>query len=135
VRDEPASLADAYSIIKLLYREKRISKFCIVTNMCDSDAGVRLYEQLRRAVEQFLPVSLVHTANIPFDDRLAQAVRCQRPVMTAFPRCQAARSLQRLAQRVDAWETPAHASGRLEFFVERLLGTVANPPRATGLAS
>ena len=121
VRDEPASLADAYSIIKLLYREKRMERFCIVTNMCEAEAGTRVFEQLRRTVERFLPVSLVHTANIPYDERLIRAVRAQRPVVTAFPRCHAARALQRLAMRVDAWDVPDQASGRLEFFVERLL--------------
>lgn len=135
VRDEPASIADAYSIIKLLYREKRIEQFSVVSNMCSGEAGARVFEHLRRTAERFLPVTLMHTANIPADEKLARAVRCQRPVVTAFPRSQATRALQKLAARVDGWEAPSMASGRLEFFVERLLGAGTGEYQVREIAS
>ena len=135
VRNEPASIADAYSIIKLLYRAKRLERFSIVTNMCTGETGTRVFEHLQRTAERFLPVSLTHTANIPADERLARAVRCQRPVVTAFPRCPASRALQRLALRVDGWEAPARPSGRLEFFVERLLAAGQPAPQLGEIAS
>ena len=121
IRDEPASIADAYSIIKILNAQKRVVHFDVVTNMTSNDSGVRAFEHLRNIVERFLPVTLVHAGNVPADERLARAVRCQRPVVTAFPRSGAARSLYRLAQKIDAWRQPSVASGRLEFFVDRLI--------------
>lgn len=121
VRDEPASLADAYSIVKLLNTEKHIEHFDVVTNMTTSEGGSRVFAHLRRTVERFLSVGLTHAGNVPADDRLAKAVRSQRPVITAFPRSSAATALNRLAQRVDGWLPPAKPSGRIEFFVDRLI--------------
>jgi flagellar biosynthesis protein FlhG len=121
VRDEPASIADAYSIIKLLSVEKHVKHFDVVTNMTSSDSGARVFEHLRNIVERFLMVSIAHAGNIPSDERLVRAVRSQRPVVTAFPRSNAARALCRLAQRIDGWQAPVSATGRLEFFVDRLI--------------
>ena len=121
VRDEPASIQDAYAIIKLLSAEKGIHHFEVVTNMMTDDAGARVFHHLRSIVERFLTASVTHAGNIPADERLARAVRCQRPVITAFPRSQSSKALNRLAARVDGWQAPRYASGRLEFFVDRLI--------------
>jgi flagellar biosynthesis protein FlhG len=129
VRDEPASIADAYSIVKLLNSEKSVECFDIVTNMTSSESGNRLFVHLQNIVERFLPVTLNHAGSVPSDERLARAVRCQRPVVTAFPRSHAARSLNRLARRIDGWLPPANASGRLEFFVDRLIAHPVREPR------
>lgn len=121
LRDEPASIADAYAIMKLLVTEKGVSRFHVVTNMMSAESGLRTFEHLRGIVERFLPASVVHAGNVPSDERLARSVRSQNPVVTSFPRSNATRALQRIAQRIDGWSVPQFASGRLEFFVDRLL--------------
>jgi flagellar biosynthesis protein FlhG len=123
VRDEPASIADAYSIIKLLNAEKSVEHFDVVTNMTSPEAGMRVFQHLLNIVERFLAVRLTHAGNVPCDDKLVKAVRCRRPVIAAFPRSSAAKSLIRLARRIDGWGLPTNASGRVEFFVDRLIAT------------
>ena len=77
VRDEPASIADAYSIIKLLNSEKGVSHFEVVTNMTSSESGARVFAHIRSIVERFLNVTITHTGNVPSDERLVRAVRSQ----------------------------------------------------------
>lgn len=121
VRDEPASLADAYAIIKLLCKERGARELAVVTNQTRHESGRVLYARLERAVERFLPVTLTHAGNIPSDERMAQSVKSRRPVVAASPRSLSALALKQLAARIDAWPTRVEAQGRLEFFVERLL--------------
>jgi flagellar biosynthesis protein FlhG len=121
VRDEPASVADAYAIVKLLHQRKHVSRFDIVTNMASQAEGEAAFRRLFGTAERFLPVALTHAANIPTDERLARAVRSQTTVVQAYPKSAAALSLKRLAYRVDAWQAPAEPSGNIEFFADRLL--------------
>ena len=130
VRDEPASIADAYAIIKILNTEKRIEHFDVVTNMTSSERGARVFSHLQKTVDRFLTATLAHTGNVPADDKVLRAVRSKRPVLTAFPRSSAAKSLHRLARRIDDMPPPANASGRLEFFGDRLFsGAMPEPVR------
>ncbi len=120
VKDEPASLTDAYAIIKLLHQRHGVERFSIVTNMVRHDSGQKVFDRLSRTVARFLPVLLNHMGSIPFDDRMMRAIRRQDPVITAFPRSLATLAIKRLAHRIDAWTPPAVATGRPQFFVERL---------------
>lgn len=121
VRDEPASVTDAYAIIKLLAKERGAKEIAVVTNQTRHEHGRALFARLERTVNRFLPVALTHVGNIPHDDRLARSVKRQQPVVAAFPRSPAALALKRLAERVDAWSTPTEARGGVEFFVERFM--------------
>jgi flagellar biosynthesis protein FlhG len=120
VRDEPASITDAYSIIKILNTEKRVAHFDVVTNMTSAERGARVFNHLQKTVDRFMTATLSHTGNVPADDKVLRAIRSKRPVLTAFPRSSASKSLHRLARRIDGMPPPANASGRLEFFGDRL---------------
>jgi flagellar biosynthesis protein FlhG len=59
--------------------------------------------------------------DIPEDKFVKQAVQQQRPVLEAYPSCAAARAFKHLASVATRWPLPAGPSGRLEFFLERML--------------
>jgi len=122
VCDEPASLTDAYGLIKVLSRRQPSARFEIVPNMVDSPVqGRELYEKLMRVCHRFLGITPAYLGYVPNDDYLRQAIRSQTTVVEAFPNSPSARAFQRLAQAVDGWVTPAHARGGVEFFMERLV--------------
>jgi flagellar biosynthesis protein FlhG len=122
VCDEPASLTDAYGLIKVLSRRQPGTRFEIVANMVDSPAqGRELYEKLMRVCHRFLGITPAYFGYVPNDDYLRQAIRSQTTVVESFPSSPSARAFQRLAQVVDGWVTPAHARGGVEFFMERLV--------------
>jgi flagellar biosynthesis protein FlhG len=122
VCDEPTSITDAYAVIKVLSRERGVSRFRVVTNMTrEGGHGRLLFEKLLRVTDRFLQVSLDHAGSVPFDDRVWRAVQLQTPFVTAFPTSLASAALKQLAHRADKWDAPRTARGNIEFFVERLL--------------
>jgi flagellar biosynthesis protein FlhG len=122
VCDEPASITDAYAMIKLLYREYGISRFRILANMTRSaQEGRDLYNKMCRVTDRYLDVMLSYVGSIPYDESMRKAVKSQKPVVHAFPRSRAAQTLKNLAKKADNWPVPNGASGHLQFFVERLV--------------
>jgi flagellar biosynthesis protein FlhG len=122
VCDEPASITDAYAMIKLLYKEYGISRFRILANMTRSaQEGRDLFNKMCRVTDRYLDVMLSYIGSIPYDESLRKAVKSQKPVVHAFPRSRAAQTLKNLAKKADNWPVPDGASGHLQFFVERLV--------------
>ncbi|HUQ53124.1 MAG TPA: MinD/ParA family protein [Gammaproteobacteria bacterium] len=122
VCDEPASLTDAYGLIKVLSRRQPSCRFEVVANMVDSPVqGRELYEKLMRVCHRFLGITPAYFGYVPNDDYVRQAIRRQATVVEAFPSSPAARAFQRLARVVDEWDVPAQARGGVEFFMERLV--------------
>ncbi|MCB1759796.1 MAG: MinD/ParA family protein [Gammaproteobacteria bacterium] len=122
VCDEPASITDAYALIKLLNREYGVDRFQILANMVRSaQEGVTLYNKMCRVTDRYLDVMLNFMGSIPYDDNLRKAVRTQKPVVQAFPRSRSAQTFKILAKKADNWPVPEGVSGHLQFFVERLI--------------
>lgn len=128
VCDEPASITDAYALIKLLHREYNIHRFHILSNMVHSaQEGRDVYKKLTKVTEKFLDVALDYLGFVPYDDFLKKAVKRQRAVVEAYPRSKASVSFNNLAERTQKWPIPKIAAGHLEFFVERLIqGNINN---------
>jgi flagellar biosynthesis protein FlhG len=122
VCDEPASMTDAYALIKVLSRQHGISRFRVLANMVRTPGeGEQLFEKLQRVTSKFLEVTLENIGEIPEDPYLRRAIREQRPVLSAFPASPAARAFKKLALKADKWPVPEGPRGNLEFFVERLV--------------
>lgn len=122
VCNEPASITDAYALIKVLSRDYGIQYFRVLANMAgNAQEGKELFAKISRVTERYLDVTLDYIGAVPHDDYLRKAVRKQRPVVQAFPRSRSATAFRNLAQRVEAWPRPSAANGYLEFFVERLI--------------
>ena len=107
VTNDPASITDAYALIKVLSRDHGVQR--------------EIYAGLERVSERFLDVTLAFVGAVPYDDWLKTAVRRQKPVVELYPGSPSALAFQAIARRVESWVPPTAARGHLEFFVERLL--------------
>jgi flagellar biosynthesis protein FlhG len=122
LRDEPTSLTDTYALIKVLSRERGVRQFRVLTNLTRHAAdGQIAFRRLQRVTDRYLEVALEHVGDIPEDLSLQKAVQAQRPVIELFPGSPASRAFKTLARVADQWPLPAGPSGRIEFFMERLL--------------
>lgn len=122
VCDEPASITDAYALIKLLHRDYGVRRFHILPNMVPSIQMAReVHQKILRVTDRYLDVVLEFMGMVPTDEFLKKAVQRQKAVVEAFPRSKSALAFKKLAQKADTWPMPSQAGGRLEFFVERLL--------------
>ncbi len=123
VCNEPSSLTDAYSLIKLAHRDYGKHRFRVLSSMVDcAQSGRELYEKLRNATDQFLDIQLQYAGHIPFDEQLRRAVSKRQALMLHAPRSPSAKAFSGLAEKVDRWPRPSAANGNLQFFVEQLVG-------------
>lgn len=116
VCDEPASITDAYALIKLLSNEQGIFKFHILANMVSGpQQGREVYDKLSKVSNRFLDVALDYMGHVPYDEHLQKAVKRQKSVVEAFPRSRVAQSFQTLSKKVNNWPLPTASGGHLEF--------------------
>jgi flagellar biosynthesis protein FlhG len=114
VCDEPASLADAYALIKLLSTQHGVSRFRVLTNMVRrARDGRELFHKLLAVCDQYLDVVLEFAGAVPFDDYLRKAVQQRQSVLEAYPRSPAACARRQLAEQGEHWPRGSGASGHL----------------------
>jgi flagellar biosynthesis protein FlhG len=124
--DEPASMTDAYALIKVLSREYGVRRFRLVANrVATVQHGRDLFEKLVRVADRFLEVHLDFAGAIPEDEFLKRAVRRQSAVVDAYPGSRSALGFKNLAQAADKWEGSPGNGGHLEFFTERRVRSAA----------
>ena len=122
VCNEPASIRDSASQIRMLFSEYRITRFRILANMVETAAeGEKLFKSMLQLFTHNHDISITYAGYIPADNELRKAVFGHQPVITASPKSRSAMAIKALARRVMDWPRPEHASGHLEFFVERLV--------------
>ena len=130
VCDEPASITDAYAMIKVMNRDYGVERFHVLANQAHSATqGRELYNKLSRVSERFLDVTLDYLGCIPYDENLKKAVQKQKAVVEAFPRSQSATAFKQIAKKTQQWPTPSSMEGHLEFFIERLVNYSAQEER------
>lgn len=123
VCNEPASITDAYALMKVFSRNYGISRFQIVTNQtCGAHEGRELFSKLGRVTDQYLDVVLRHLGDVPHDGYLRKAVQEQKAVVDAYPRSNAGKAFDQIAQKLLMLPEPGNASGNIQFFFEQLLG-------------
>jgi len=122
VCDEPASLTDAYAMIKLLSKEYGVRRFHVIANMTHSPSeGQLLFQKIAAVCDRFLDVTLNFLGPVPFDEYLRRAVQRQQPVVQAYNASRSAQSFVQMAARIARWPRPTGPEGHLEFFIERLV--------------
>ena len=128
VCDEPASITDAYALIKVLSKDHGVDRFQILASQTRrAGEGLQLFNKISRVCDRFLTVTLEFAGSVPFDDYLRRAVQQQTAVVEAFPSSLSADAFKNLAVKADRWSVPQGARGHLEFFVERLVGARSGP--------
>ena len=100
---EPSSLTDAYSLLKMLYRnpkyDKNESVIHVLTNRVASfGEGKMVFDKLESVVKQFLDGSVHYIGIIPQDAMLEKAVRIQKPVSIVSPNARSSKRFEELAQ-------------------------------------
>jgi flagellar biosynthesis protein FlhG len=131
VCDEPASLTDAYGLIKVLNRRQSGCRFEIVASMVAGAAqGRTLYEKVARVCHRFLGITPAYFGYVPHDEYLRRAIRRQTTVVEAYPSSPSARAFERLAADAASWAPASGARGGIEFFMERMIRPPAPRPES-----
>lgn len=87
-----------------------------------SEAEARtIFRNMAHAARRYLQVSLYFLGHIARDDKLQRATRLRLPVVTAFPRTQAATDFRRLAQAIAGWPRAGADGGGFDDFMRCLI--------------
>lgn len=122
VCDEPASITDAYAMIKVMNRDFDVQRFHILANQAHSiQQGRELYMKLARVSDRYLDATLDFIGSIPYDDYLKKSVQKQKCVIETYPRSPASMAFRKIARKTQSWPMPKTMEGHLEFFIERLI--------------
>ena len=123
VCDEPASLADAYALIKVLSRDYSVNKVHLICNQVESKAhGEMLFHQIMKVINKYLDISVNYLGAIPEDIYLKKAVKRQLAVTCAYPRARSSEAFRDVAKKLSGYRSKKQSSGNLEFFAEKLVG-------------
>lgn len=98
---EPASITDAYALMKVLSLNHAQKKFCLMVNQAQSaQEGQDVFRQLNMVTDKFLNISLEYMGYVLSDKNLTRAVRRQRVTSELFPQTEASRCFNALARKI-----------------------------------
>jgi flagellar biosynthesis protein FlhG len=123
VNPDPASITDAYALIKVLAQRHHETRFGIIPNCVrDESEAVQVYRRLSDVAAKFLCVSLDLKGFIPNDPNLRQATRTQQLVVSAYPGCPSSLGIRRLAEKISGYGQVPELKGSIQFFWQQLSG-------------
>ena len=120
--DQPASIADAYGLIKILTVEEGMDEIYLLPNMVERQTdGERLHARLNEVTARFLDgVRVGYLTSIEYDGQMVESSRNYRPVSEHAPGGPAAQDFRRLARLVCELPPVNGLSGRLQFLVNQM---------------
>lgn len=124
VDPQPASMTDAYALIKVLNQGFARRSFHIIVNRVSGhEEGEAVFRNVAAVASRFLKVTLDYMGSVPRDEKLRRATQLGRSVVDAFPATAAAQTFRDLAEKVDQWPHSDGEEGQLEAFMQRLIQT------------
>ena len=121
LKNEPYSIADAYSTIKVMMQEYELDRIFLVPNGVESQReGQRLYTSINTVVQNFLNGQVKYLHSISADSMVVQAMKASQPVVTYSPASLAARDFGDLAKKILQLDNDVPLNGNIQFFVERV---------------
>jgi flagellar biosynthesis protein FlhG len=124
VTPEPTSITDAYALLKVMFNQYRTKEFSILLNMvADEKEAKAVFRKLSQVADKFLKgICLDYAGCVLRDDYLKQAVVKRQPIVCAYPRAEASRNMDVLADRLlRGLASSDPPDGNIKFFWKRLV--------------
>ncbi len=101
ITPDPASITDAYAVIKVVRSLNQTVPIFLSVNMVNSaDEGEILFKKMNLMVQKFLDSRIVFGGSILKDDAIARSVRIQKPFILTHPNGRAANAIRVLNRRL-----------------------------------
>lgn len=95
--DEPTSLTDAYTLIKVIHMATPVMPIDIVVNQAETDrSGQQAYDTLLKVCENFLNISPRLLGIIHKDEKVKETICSQSSLLTRFPTTTAAKDIKEI---------------------------------------
>lgn len=100
-QSEPTAAADAYAVIKMIWRANPHTRIFILVNRIKRESeAYELFDRLNLVTHNFLQFDLMFLGYLPEDGAVGQAVGAQSPFLLMFPRSSASNRVRMIARRL-----------------------------------
>ena len=121
ITPEPASMADAYALMKLLHTNKKVYRFSLVANKVLGEKEAKdIFNRINKVASRFLNVHLSYMGYVPLDPKLRQ-FGDGKLVCKTRPSAASSIALKRIAESVIGEQEIGEINGSLQFFWNQLL--------------
>ena len=128
ITPDPASLTDAYALLKILFLNGYQSQVMIVVNQTLTTAKAKAaITKLSDTAKKYLGMTLLPIGVIGKDPVVVEAVENQKPFLTLFPHCQASKGIQKLAENIVRKESGDIKISSIEGFWEKCFHIFKTP--------
>lgn len=105
VTQEPTSITDAYSLLKVLRRKEKFNPLYktihVVANRVDDDEeGLEIFNKMNTVSSKFLNTKLQYLGSVIQDRNASMAIIEQKPIVMAYPQSQAAKDITQVAYKL-----------------------------------
>ena len=122
LQDQPAAIADAYGLIKVMTQDQDLEEIYLVANAVQGEAqGQQLVQFVNDVAMKFLGRTVKYLGPVGADESVQQAQRKYRSIIDFAPSSRAASDFRRLAQSLEKLPPIEEPGGQLQFFMERML--------------
>jgi len=122
VQPDPASITDAYALMKVMHQKYKTKSFSIIANQVLNDhEGLALFHRMNVVTTKFLNLNLHYTGFVPFDLKLRQATHKQELIGAYAPQSSSSLSLRQIAGNIEKSSMSEECHGGLQFFWNQVL--------------
>jgi len=101
ITPDPASITDAYAVIKVIRSvDKQVPVFLSANMVHSNDEGEILFKKMNLMVQKFLDSRIVFGGSILKDDMISRSVKRQRPFVLEYPNSGSANAIRVLNRRL-----------------------------------
>lgn len=101
ITPDPASITDAYAVIKIIRTiDKNVPVFLSVNMVGSNDEGEILFKKMNLMVQKFLDSRIAFGGSVLKDDMIGRSVRTQRPFILEYPNSGSANAIRVLNRRL-----------------------------------
>ncbi len=101
VTPDPASITDAYGMIKVIRQYEASMPVMLIVNMVDSeDEGESLYKKMNLMVQRFLNSNILYGGSIFQDSFVSDSIRKQRPLVLEYPNSVSVNALKMIIRKL-----------------------------------
>lgn len=113
---DPASVKEAYTLIKKIYSQVGRRSFSIIASSASDEEAAMTFKNIEHVARNYMQVDLEFMGAIPSDQHINRASKLGRAVVDAFPLTNAAKAFKALAQRLN-YKYPQPVEAELASFV------------------
>ncbi len=101
ITQEPTSLTDAFSLLRVLLQQHFNRSVLVIVNMADNKrAAQSTFRRFKNAVSQYLHYKVYFAGHILNDKNMSKSILKQEPVILSSPDSPASQCIQRISQRL-----------------------------------